>query len=83
MILSFLRKLDTLRVFTESGIEFKIVTPILVKDFFIFSVLENLTEKHSFADNGVLQRCFVLIFANFKRLLGAALAKNGRYTLNS
>ena len=34
MILSFLRKLDTLRVFTESGIEFKIVTPILVKDFF-------------------------------------------------
>ena len=64
MILSFLRKLNTLRVFTESGIEFKIVTPILVKDSREFD------------------RCFVPIFANL-RLLGAALAKNGRYTLNS
>ena len=27
---------------------------ILVKDLFIFSVLENLTEKHSFVDNRVL-----------------------------
>ena len=44
----FLRKLDTLRVFIESGIEFKIVRTILVKDFFIFSVPENLTEKHPF-----------------------------------
>ena len=43
-----------LRVLTESGIEFQIDTPILVKDFFIFSVLENLTETHSFADNRVL-----------------------------
>ena len=43
-----------LRVLTESGIEFQIDIPILVKDFFIFSVLENLTEKHSFADNRVL-----------------------------
>ena len=50
----FLRKLDMLRVLTESGIEFQIDTPILVKDFFTFSVLENLTEKHSFADNRVL-----------------------------
>ena len=52
--LIFLRKLETLRVLTESGIEFQIDTPILVKDFFIFPVLENLTEKHSFADNRVL-----------------------------
>ena len=37
-----------LRVLTESGIEFQIDTPILVKDFFIFSVLENSTENHSF-----------------------------------
>ena len=44
-----------LRVLTESGIEFQIDTAILVKDFFIFSVVENLTEKHSFADNGVLE----------------------------
>ena len=44
-----------LRVLTESGIEFQIDTAILVNDFFIFSVLENLTEKHSFADNGVLE----------------------------
>ena len=43
-----------LRVLTESGIEFQIDTPILVKVFFIFLVLENLTEKHSFADNRVL-----------------------------
>ena len=69
MILSFLRKLDTLRVFTESGIEFKIVTPILVRLF-------------HFLSSGEFDRCFVLIFANL-RLLGAALAKNGRYTLNS
>ena len=44
-----------LRVLTESGIEFHIDTAILVKDFLIFSVLDNLTEKHSFADNGVLE----------------------------
>ena len=43
-----------LRVLTESGIEFQIDTRILVQDFFIFLVLENLTEKHSFADNRVL-----------------------------
>ena len=47
-------ELDMLRVLTESGIEFQIDPPILVKDFFIFSVLENLTEKHFFADNRVL-----------------------------
>ena len=52
--LIFLRKLDMLRVLTTSGMEFQIDTSILVKDFFIFSVLENLTEKHSFADNRVL-----------------------------
>ena len=34
--------------------ELQIDTPILVKDFLIFSVLENLTEKHSLADNRVL-----------------------------
>ena len=34
----------------ERGIELQTDTPILVKDFFIFSVLE----KHSFADNRVL-----------------------------
>ena len=50
----FLRKLDTLRVFTESGIEFKLDTPILVKDLLIFSILKNLTEKDFFADNRVL-----------------------------
>ena len=43
-----------LRVLKESGIEFQIDTQILVKDFFIFSALKNLTEKHSFADNRVL-----------------------------
>ena len=43
-----------LRVLTESGIELQIDTPILVKDVFVFSVLENLTEKHSFVDNRVL-----------------------------
>ena len=43
-----------LKVLTESGIEFQIDTPIVVKDFFIFSVLENLIEKHSFADNRVV-----------------------------
>ena len=42
MILSFLQKLDTLRVFTESGIEFKIVTPILVKDFFNTDLMDLL-----------------------------------------
>ena len=47
-----------LRVLTESGIEFQIDTPIPVKVFFIFSVLENLTEKHSFADN----RVFIMMF---------------------
>ena len=40
-----------LRVLTESGIVFQIDTSILVKDFFIFSVVENLTEKHSFTDS--------------------------------
>ena len=49
-----LRKLGMLRVLTESGIEFQIDAAILVKDFFIFSVPENLTEKHSFADNRLL-----------------------------
>ena len=34
----------------ERGIELQIDTPILVKDFFSFSVIE----KHSFADNRVL-----------------------------
>ena len=43
-----------LRVLTESGIEFQIDTPILIKDFSMFSVLENLAENHSFADNHVL-----------------------------
>ena len=56
MILFFYENLHMLRVLTESGIEFQIDTPILVKDFFIFSVLENLTEKHSFADNRTLWR---------------------------
>ena len=41
-------------VLTERGIEFQIDTPILVKYFYIFSVLENLTEKQSFADKHVL-----------------------------
>ena len=40
--------------FSDSGIEFQIETPILVKDFFIFSVLEVFTVKHSFEDDLVL-----------------------------
>ena len=55
-----------LRVLTTSGMEFQIDTPILVKDFFIFSVLENLTEKHSFADN----RCIIMMFCiDFRKLI--------------
>ena len=37
--------------FSDSGIEFQIETPSLVKDFFIFSVLEVFTVKHSFEDD--------------------------------
>ena len=67
-------KLDK-RVLTECGIEFQIDAPILVKHFFTFSVLEKLTEKHSFADNRVFEWYFVLIFANLlRRLFGAVLA---------
>ena len=33
---------------------FQVVTPILVKEFFIFLVLEKLTGKHSFVYNRVL-----------------------------
>ena len=65
-----------LRVLTESGIEFQIDTPILVKDFFISSVLENLTEKHSFADNRVWYNDVLYCFSQnlSRRLLGAVLA---------
>jgi len=41
-------------IFSDSGIEFQIETPILVKDFFIFSVLEVFPVKHSFEDALVL-----------------------------
>ena len=51
--------------FSDSGIEFQIETPILVKDFFIFSILEVFTVKHSFEDDLVLQLCIVLVLVNF------------------
>lgn len=38
--------LDLICNFTECGMEFQTDTPIVVKDFSIFSVLENFTEKH-------------------------------------
>ena len=40
--------------FTECGMEFKPETPMLVKDYLIFSVLGNFTKKHSFVDDLVL-----------------------------
>ena len=45
---------DLFNDFSDSGIEFQIETPILGKDFFIFSVLEVFTVKHSFEDDLVL-----------------------------
>ena len=49
-------------------LECEIDTPILVKDFFIFFVLENLTEKHSVADNRVL---YVMMFCtDFRKRIG-------------
>ena len=43
-----------LRVLTESGMEFQIATPILVKDFFIVSI-------YSFVDNHICIIIFVLM----------------------
>lgn len=41
------RNLDLISSVTECGIEFKTEIPILLKDSFIFTVLENFPEKQS------------------------------------
>ena len=41
----FISKLDLISNFIESRIEFQTGAPILVKDFFIFSVLKIFAEK--------------------------------------
>lgn len=56
--------LDLIYNFTECGMEFQTDTPIVVKDFSIFSVLENFTEKHwMIVDDLVLHLLTVLIFS--------------------
>lgn len=56
--------LDLIYNFTECEMEFQTDTPIVVKDFSIFSVLENFTEKHwMIVDDLVLHLLTVLIFS--------------------